>query len=371
MNSTSWSQNLINNLVEVVKTGIILTDNQGEIRFSNRFAAGLLGYPKDSLNGKSMGIFFLPEDTRIFLPNILKLTRDNTGFEGEALLCKRDGSSFFVNLSSALYQEESTGYEFIIFTLQDITHFKRMEKEQLDSERFIGLGMMTDQISHQIRNPVASIGGFALRLAKDRISQEEYHRYTEIIHNEARRLEYIIDRLVEFARVQTARYFAFSLSEIFEGVRKAFKMDLEGNPSCLTLPVLETLPVTPLYGDPALIIRAVQCVIRNGLEACSQKEDAVTVNEEMVDNKILLRVKDNGEGILPEHLPFIFDPFFTTKFNYLGLGLTMAKRIVQVHQGRINVDSTPKKGTEVCIILPKDRRREIRTRLLQKKPSDL
>src|SRR4030043_805932 len=178
MDAMSWSQSLINNFVEVVKTGILLTDNQGEIRFTNRFADELFGYPKDSLNGNSMDVFFLPEDIGVFFPNIMKLTRDNGSFEGEALLRKRDGSSFFVNLSSALYQEESTGYQFFIFTLQDITHFKKMEKERLDSERFIGLGMMTDQISHHIRNPIASIGGFALRLTKDRISPEDYHQYS-------------------------------------------------------------------------------------------------------------------------------------------------------------------------------------------------
>jgi signal transduction histidine kinase len=78
-------------------------------------------------------------------------------------------------------------------------------------------------------------------------------------------------------------------------------------------------------------------------------------------NQVTLKVKDDGEGIAPENLPLIFDPFFTTKFNYLGLGLTMAKRIIHDHKGRIEVDSEPGKGTEVVVTLPRDRRREIRT----------
>ena len=59
------------------------------------------------------------------------------------------------------------------------------------------------------------------------------------------------------------------------------------------------------------------------------KEGEVTVTGDIIENKVTDGVKDHGEGILPEHLPFIFDPFFTTKFNRLGLGLTMAQRIVQ------------------------------------------
>jgi signal transduction histidine kinase len=97
------------------------------------------------------------------------------------------------------------------------------------------------------------------------------------------------------------------------------------------------------------------------LEADSKQ---VEVTGDFLENQILIRIKDDGHGILPENRPFIFDPFFSTKFNYLGLGLTMAKRIVQVHQGQIEVDSAPGQGSEFRLLLPKDRRREIRTRLI-------
>jgi PAS domain S-box-containing protein len=367
MNSISWSPGLINNLVEILKTGILLTDNQGGIRFTNHLANVLLGYPQDYLNEKSIETLFLQEDANVFLPNILKLTRDNTGFEGEVLLRKSDGNSIIVNCSTALYKDKSTDQELLIFALQDITPFKKMEKKQLESERFVGLGMMTDQISHQIRNPVTAIGGFALRLAKDQISPEDYTHYTKIIQNEAKRLEYIIDRMMEFAHIHSERFFALTLTEVFDEVRKAFRLELERNSVRIKFPDSTTLSVTPLYGDLALIIRAVLCIVQNGLEA-SANDGEVLVTAEMIKNQVLIRIKDHGEGILPEHLPFIFDPFYTTKFNNLGLGLTMANRIVRVHKGHIEVDSVPKEGTNVTIILPVDRRREIRTKLLQKKP---
>jgi PAS domain S-box-containing protein len=361
LNTPPWSQDLIKNLIEVVKTGILIIDTQGTIRFANHYAAELLGFPQDALNEKSIEIFFLPEDSRIFLPNILKLTRESNGFEGEVMLSKRDGIPFFVNLSSALYQEASTGHEFIILTLQDITCFKKMGEEQLETERFFGLGRMTDQISHQIRNPLTSIGGFAQRLAREPISREDCQRYTQIIQNEARRLEHILDRLVEFARVQPTRFVPYTLPEIFAGVEKSVPSKEEA--AALRWPDLEKVPNNTIYGNPDFISRAVQCLIQNGLEACSNQGE-VMVTGELTENQILIRIKDNGDGILPENLPFIFDPFFSTKFNYLGLGLTMAKRIVQVHQGQIKVKSVPGQGSEFRLLLPKDRRREIRTRLI-------
>lgn len=292
----------------------------------------------------------------------MKLTLEGRGFEGETLLQKKDGTTFFVNLSTILYKGDLPNLELIIFTMQDITHLKKMEKGYLGSERFAGLGMMTDQISHQIRNPIVSIGGFALRLLREQVSKGEYFEYSKIIHNEAKRLEYIIDRLVEFAQVHPSKYSAITLSDFFEGLKNNLKIKLEDNPSII-FPDEKTLPVAPLFGDCALLIRAVQCVVQNSLEAI--KDDGkIFLAGDIIDSQVIIKVKDNGEGISPEKIPFIFDPFFTTKFNYLGLGLTMAKRIVEEHKGRIEVVSAPGEGTEVTIILPQERRREIRRRLI-------
>ncbi len=178
-------------------------------------------------------------------------------------------------------------------------------------------------------------------------------------------MEHIIDRLVEFAHVHSDRFFALTLTEVFEEARKASQLELEGNSVRIKFPDAATLPVKPLYVDLALIEQALRCIVQNGLEA-SANEGEVTVTGDIIENQVMIGVKDHGEGIQPEHLPFIFDPFFTTKFNRLGLGLTMAQRIVQVHKGHIEVDSVLKKGTKVSIILPLDRRREIRTKLFQK-----
>jgi len=363
MDAITLPQSLNSVLIEIVKTGIVITDSSANIRFANKMALELLGYETNCIKGKSIDILFLPEDIDIFLQNILKITRDGNNFEGEALLRRKNGDNFFVNLSTALYKGDSDGNEFIIFAFQDITNLKEMEKEYMGAERFIGLGMMTDHISHQIRNPIVSIGGFALRLAKEKVSDEEYAHYTRIIHDESRRLEYIIDRLVEFAKVYPVGYAPLSLSEIVVGVKKALHSHLEMYSGKIIFPEPEVLPTTQLFGDLALLIRAVQCIVQNAIEAVPQ-DGEVIVECGIVGNKVYISVKDNGNGISTKDLPYIFDPFFTTKFNYLGLGLTMAKRIVQEHKGHIDVDSKLDKGTEITIVLPRERRREIRTKLL-------
>jgi PAS domain S-box-containing protein len=354
---------LVSQLIEAVKTGILLADNEGTIRFANEYLGTLLEYPKDSLIGKPLQHLFFHEDVPVFLANIMNLTLRDKGFEGEVLLRKGDGDSLFVKLSTARYREDSPERDILIITLQDISRFKQMEKNLFYSERFAGLGKMTDQIAHQIRNPVASIGGFALRLAKEKVPYELYARYTDIIYTEAIRLEQIINRLVEFAQVSSPHFRPINLAEIFQEVLKALALIQEANRSRIKIPSLEILPETTLYGDPGLLAQAVHYLLLNSLEASSD-QDEIEVSGTVRDDQVIIEVKDRGEGVLPEHLPFVFDPFFSTKFNYLGLGLTTAKRIVTEHHGHVEILSIPKTGTEVSLVFPKDRRRPIRTRLI-------
>ncbi len=357
---TPWTQKLTNKLLEIIKTGIVLLDQQGNILMINEWAEKLLGYSKGRLINQNIEVLFFPEDRQIFLPNIIKKTKTDQGFEGEVLFHKKDKGSIFINLSTALYREEVSDKELIIFTIQDLSELKKLEEAYLDSERFAGLGKMTDQIAHQILNPISSIGGFALRLTKEQRPFEEYSRYTEIIQHEAKRLEYIIERLVEFAQAHLVGYDALSLPLIFNQIQVAYQTVSRSDSPLIKFSSEALLSKAPFFGDKALLTRALKCIFQNAFESDS-KTGEVELSGEIKGNQVNFRVKDHGDGIPPENLPLIFDPFFTTKINGLGLGLTLAKRIIGDHKGHIEVESAPGKGTEVIVTIPKDRRREIRT----------
>jgi PAS domain S-box-containing protein len=363
MTDMFWTQELANRLVEVVKTGIILTDTKGYVLFINDLASHMCGYSSDDLNKQKIDVLFLPEDREVLFNNVLKLNLEGTGFDGEALFQKIDGTPFFVNLSSALYRGESPYHELIIFTVQDISRLKRMEKEKIESERFAGLGAMTDQISHQIRNPIVAIGGFALRLAKDQVSTGEYSRYSQIIHTEAQRLEYIIDRLAEFTQTQSQTRSSFLFSELFTKLEMTFNPFIDGSRIKVMLPQVDKIPVIRLYGDASRLSTALESVVHNSIEAIVDRGE-VNISGIVIENTTVVTVTDNGEGIPEKNVPFLFDPFFSTKFNYLGLGLTLAKRIVEEHKGKIAVSCNVGSDTVVTISLPADRRRLVRTKLL-------
>ena len=118
-----------------------------------------------------------------------------------------------------------------------------------------------------------------------------------------------------------------------------------------------------LYKDPTLpevehdsdqIHQVLLNLLLNSLQAIEQN-GKITVNLESHGKTAVVQVIDNGRGIAPDHLPNIFRPFYTTKGDGTGLGLSLARRIVEDHQGRIDVSSTLGKGTTFAVVLPVQR----------------
>jgi signal transduction histidine kinase len=114
--------------------------------------------------------------------------------------------------------------------------------------------------------------------------------------------------------------------------------------------VNDALP--PVEHDPAQINQVLLNLLLNAIQSMD-KPGTIRVTLEKLDNDmVLIGVRDEGKGIAPEHLPNIFRPFFTTKGHGTGLGLSLARRMVESHGGTIDVKSAPGKGTEFDIELP-------------------
>jgi signal transduction histidine kinase len=109
-----------------------------------------------------------------------------------------------------------------------------------------------------------------------------------------------------------------------------------------------------LLGDSVQIMRAIQNVIINAIQASSEKKGSVTINCARKDFYVDVRVEDTGYGIAPAQMAKIFDPYFTTKQGKsgTGLGLYITKKVVEDHNGSIKVDSTPDAGATFTIRLP-------------------
>jgi PAS domain S-box-containing protein len=348
--------------LDLVQVAFILTDAHSKILYTNRYTERLFGYSREELEGERMRLLFLEEDLTYFLPNIIYLSLYKNGFEGEALLRQKNGAKVFVHLYTTTFKEE--GEVFISFSFQEIQRLKKLERERLEMERWASLGMMVEEIAHQIRNPIVAIGGYTQRLLKTLSPLPKGKSYLHQILQEAKRLETMIQRVEEYVLIPKPTFQKEKIQEVVEAVLQNFSKEAAEKGISLNL---ETggLEGRDFFVDKKLITKALFYILENSIEAVTQvpmgkKGRRVNLSLWGDGRNIGVAISDRGEGILKKNLDRVFEPFFSTRPERVGLGLTYAKRVVEDQGGSIQVDSRLKKGTTITLTFPKDRRRKLR-----------
>ena len=350
---------LVSHILDAINSAILLMDHRDRLLLANSRSRKMLGQEVLKQGEKILEKIFMPEDREILLPNILKISRQQGEFEGEVMLRRSDSSTFIAMLATSAWPWKDG--QAVVITIHDISRLKGIEKLLRNSERMAFLGGMLDDISHQIRNPVLAIGGFSRRLAA---THQEKPQYLAAITEEASRLEELLNSLTEFIRLppQTPKHVPLieivtTLEPVLWEIASEFDVGLDIHAD-------RNLPEEPAFIDMDALQKAVQAVVTNSAEESLYNDNLqIKVMLESCQRPAMcatLKISDNGQGIRPQLLPRIFNPFFTTKTGHTGMGLTLARRIMQEAQGMLEIHSTFGKGTTVSMHLPMDRRREIR-----------
>ena len=227
---------------------------------------------------------------------------------------------------------------------------ERLHRTQMSrAEHLATLGEMATGLAHEIRNPLAGIAGVIEIIGRDLPTTSPARAVVKDVRQEIARINRIVTDLLQTARPHPPKVRKSDLNTTVEhavmlgrqqGLSKAVEVTLHKDPS---LPEVEH--------DSDQIHQVMLNLLLNALQAIDQK-GKIAVTVERQQNSAVIEVADNGRGIPPELLPNIFRPFFTTKGDGTGLGLSLARRIVEDHQGRIDVTSTVGKGTTFAVVLP-------------------
>ncbi|MGZ3535039.1 MAG: two-component system sensor histidine kinase NtrB [Thermodesulfobacteriota bacterium] len=349
--------------LDLVQVAFILTDAHSKIVYANRYTERLFGYSREEMEGERIRFLFLEEDLTYFLPNIIYLTLYKNGFEGEALLKQKDGTKIFVHLYTTTFKEE--GEAFISFSFQEIQRLKKLERERLEMERWASLGMMVEEIAHQVRNPVVSIGGYAQRLVKIFSPSPKGSSYLHQILQETKRLETMMQRVEEYVLIPKPTFKRERMEEIAETALQKFSKEASEKEVSVNLETGALEGEGEFFIDKERTEKALYYILENSIEAVTRvamgkKKRTVKVSIFRDGGNIGVSILDNGEGSPKKDLDRIFEPFFSTRPDRVGLGLTFAKRVVEEQGGSIRVESRLRKGTTITLTFPKDRRRLIR-----------
>jgi two-component system sensor kinase FixL len=328
--------------LDLIQVAFILTDAHSKILYTNHYTERLFGYSREEIEGERIRVFFLEEDLIYFLPNIIYLSLYKNGFEGEALLRQKNGTKIFVHLFTTTFKEE--GEVFISFSFQEIQRLKKLERERLEMERWASLGMMVEEIAHQVRNPIVAIGGYTQRLLKTFSALTKGKSYLHQILKETKRLETLIQRVEEYVLIPRPIFQKEKMDEVIETVLRTFSKEAAEKGVSINLETRVLKGEKEFFIDKDLIAKALIYILENSMEAVNQTSVGkkgrmikVTLFED--GENIGVSISDRGEGIPSKNLDQIFEPFFSTRPERVGLGLTFAKKVVEEQGGGIQVES--------------------------------
>jgi two-component system NtrC family sensor kinase len=234
---------------------------------------------------------------------------------------------------------------------------ERAHKYLVGSEKMASIGKLAATVAHEVNNPLFGILTYARLSLKeldkpdiDAKARERMMEQLRIIERESRRCGDIIRNLLTYARQAPRKREANDINAIIDRavalVRHKFKLqNIELDVSVADLP--------PVICDAGQVQQVALILLTNAAEATGEGGH-ITLSTERTEDGVRLIVTDDGGGIPPEVLPQIFDPFFTTKEDQLrtGLGLAVARSIVEQHAGTIQANSEPGRGAEFIVNLP-------------------
>jgi two-component system sensor histidine kinase PilS (NtrC family) len=246
-----------------------------------------------------------------------------------------------------------TGY---LFTFQDVTDMKRLERHARLQQRLAAVGEMAAGIAHEIRNPLASMSGSIQVLRQELPLSEEQAQLMDIVLRESERLNDTIRSFLAYARPQR---FAVSRLDVRKVVQDAAVL-LRNSSDVKAGHVVEVeVPAEPVWfeADESQIKQIVWNLATNGLRSMAtggrlRLAVAGDYAGDATGADVVLSVEDQGCGIPPEELDSIFQPFRSSFEKGTGLGLAIVHRIVTDYHGVIQVSSTVGEGTKVRVRLP-------------------
>ncbi len=355
----SVRQILVQNVIKTLPVGLVVIDPKGVVLVASPSAGVLLGLPPDSLEGRGWRTLLRPEPANEqFNRNLVEAVDKGRAFRHcltEYLRPDGEPRRFSMTASCPELDGRRAGVTLLI---DDVTALYRSreretvvlrEKNRLQYDMIESLNNLALSVAHQIRNPAAAIGGFALKLLREHKERHLSTEHPDIIFQEARRLEELVAAVVRLASLPHPRLTAVNLADLVrEAVERAERTaeSLHKRLECAL-----SLEEVEIVADAALLGQALQEVLQNAVEFSGKEAARVAIGLYRRDDGVVLSVTDDGPGVRPDLAPFVFDPFFTTKARGAGVGLTLARKAVLEHNGEIALHAAEGGGVTVSLRL--------------------
>ena len=336
-------------IVDAAVDGIIVIDSHGIVEAFNAAAQRMFGYTEAEVIGQNVKLL-MPEPDRSrhdgYIDHHLKTGERRIIGIGRAVTgLRRDGTTFPLHLSVG--ELDLDGEKHFTGILHDLSGRAELEDRLREATALARLGEMAAVIAHEVKNPLAAVRGAIQVLATRLPASTSDAAIVKEILSRLDGLNDLIQDLLVFARPPKPKFTAVDIMALLHSIASLLKTD----PAFSALEISITGTVPPLAADANLLNIVFQNLLINAAQAM-QGRGLIDVKCHVDNGWHRIEVRDQGPGIPAEIRADLFRPFKTTKARGTGLGMATAKRLVELHGGRIGVVCPASGGTEVNVQLP-------------------
>lgn len=341
-------QDYTSSILRSITSGVLTVGPDGSVATANPAAERMLAMSEFEMVPKPIRALFRADDglesdvSKVLSGRIPLALR-------EASVVTSTGRELHVQASTSRMRAVGGTVLGAVVTLEDVSDIRALTDQLIRADRLAAMGELTAGVAHEVRNPLGVIRATVQLLEDAQSDRERVHEAAEVIKQEIDRLDKVIKALLDFGRPSRPTMVTTDLGKVLEDVvlfTTRFVKQANARIELAPLPELR-----PVHGDPDQLKQVFLNLVTNAVQAMGESGGDIRLLAGTDGDYITVTVTDTGPGIAPEDLPKIFDPFFTKRAEGTGLGLTIVHRILDAHNGHVEVESS-ENGTTFKVTIP-------------------
>jgi PAS domain S-box-containing protein len=320
---------------------IYVSDSEGNLLDINKSAENLFGYTHEELLKMNTADLYENKEERLKFVETINATGICSNFE--VVLKDKDGNKKFCTITASTQRRDDDDNIYYQGIIHDMTQRKKAENDLMIAEKLAITGKIARILAHEVRNPLTNINLSVEQLEEDLKSEEEYQPYFNIIKRNSKRINDLVTELIENSKPTELKASKLTLQSILQSTIELAR-DRAELKNIKIITEFENQEIE-IDADESKLKIALLNIIMNAIEAVEANAGEIRIAYKCANKKCLISIGDNGCGIQEEYLTKIFDPYFTGKSTGVGLGLATTRSIINMHNGKIDVQTQVGKGT--------------------------
>jgi PAS domain S-box-containing protein len=341
-------QDYTSSILRSITSGVLTVGPDGSIATANPAAERILGMSEYEMVPKPIGSLFrddggISADVAKVLAGRLPLALR------EATVVTVSGREVHAQISTSRMRAVGGTVLGAVATIEDVSDVKALTDQLIRADRLAAMGELTAGVAHEVRNPLGVIRASVQLLEDAKGDTARIHEAAEVIKQEIDRLDRVIKALLDFGRPSKPTLAKVDINEVIADVVLFTNRFAKQANVLIDLDLSEDLPL--VLADPDQMKQVFLNLVTNAVQAMEQSGGRIAVHTSSDGDFVEISVADDGPGISAQELPKIFDPFYTRRSDGTGLGLTIVHRIIDEHDGHIEVESS-REGTTFRVAIP-------------------